>query len=161
MVLTLWTCQLSSLSRDFTGRLIRPDANENRPGGEFPWEAAAGECLFALIWQPLPRPGQPEAATPGSWTRVALAPGAWSCMQRKPPLRRGAIVFSGRIPRPGLDRFRVGPDRFRARGWTDSAQGAGPVPRPGPDWIMGLMAWMPRSCCWSTASVGLLALWPG
>ena len=140
--------------------------------GNFP-RAAAGTCLFAVTWQTLPRSGQPEAATPGSWTRVASAPGAWSCMHGKPPFGNGAIVFSGAFPRPGRTGSGVGPG--------GSALGAGPDYGPdgvdaafmlferGVGWLAGavarviwgagrasvtvaspvprLTAWMPRSCC--------------
>jgi hypothetical protein len=35
MVLRVWTCQLSSLYERLPGRSIRPEVNENRPGGAF------------------------------------------------------------------------------------------------------------------------------
>jgi hypothetical protein len=61
------------------------------------------------------RSRHPEGATPGLWTWVAWARGAWSCMQGKPPLGNGAIVFSGAFRARGAGRFRArGPDRFRA-----------------------------------------------
>jgi hypothetical protein len=97
MVLTLWTSQLSSpYEWAFTGRLIRPGVNENRPVGDFPWGGCRQVCLFALTRQPLPRSGQPEAATPGSCTRAAAAPGEWSCIQGKPSPRRGQSYFPAR-----------------------------------------------------------------
>jgi hypothetical protein len=142
------------------------------PVGNFPG-AAAGKCLFALSWQPLPRSGQPEAATPGLCTRVASAPGAWSCIQGKPPLGSGQSYFPAHsAPGPDGSALGAGPD--------GSALGAGPD--DGPDgvdaafmlferdvgWLAGavarairgagrasvtvaspvprLTAWMPRSC---------------
>jgi hypothetical protein len=92
MVRTLWTCQLSSLYERLCRAADSSGTYENRPAELFPG-AAAGKCLFALTRQPLPRLGQPEAATPGSGTRVASAPGVWSCIQGKPLPIRGAIVF--------------------------------------------------------------------
>src|SRR4029077_6281787 len=56
---------------------------------------AADKCLFALTQQPLPRSGQPEAARPGSCTRVASAPGAWSYIQGKPTTPQGQSYFPG------------------------------------------------------------------
>src|SRR5436309_15874107 len=53
-----------------------------------------GKCLFALTRQPLRRSGQPKAAAPDSWIRVASAPGEWSCIHGKPAGRNRAIVFS-------------------------------------------------------------------
>src|SRR5215469_7084269 len=69
-------------------------ANENR----LRWGNSQGGRRHVLVRSYLaitPRPRQPEAATPGSWTQVASAPSAWSCIQGKSPFGNGAIVFSG------------------------------------------------------------------
>ncbi len=111
MVLTLWTCQLSSLYERLSGRSIRPEVNENRPGGAFSW-AAAGECLLALTRQPLRQPGQPRAAAPDSCIRVASAPGERSYIYGKPMPETGQLYFPGHsavpVPVPGRHRLGVG-----------------------------------------------------
>jgi hypothetical protein len=109
--------------------------------------------LFALTWQPLPRSGQPEAAMPGSWTRVAWAPGTWACMQGGPPLENGAIVFSGAfragggaVPRPGAGAV--------------PRPGTGPVPRPdcGPDGVDAAFMLLERGVGW-LAGAAARAIW--
>ena len=99
MVLTLWTCQLSSLyerlsGRELSGTVNSAELNENRPGGAFPG-AAAGKCLLALTRQPLRRRGQPKAATPDSCIRAASAPGERSCIDGKPMTETGQSYFPG------------------------------------------------------------------
>jgi len=107
MVLTLWTCQLSSLSKGFTGRLIRPGANENRPVGTFPG-AAAGTCCSLLPGNHSPGQGsrkpQRRVHVPG-WLR-RLARGHVSMVSRR---SEGGNRISG------ASRARAGPvDGLRA-----------------------------------------------
>ena len=118
-------------TRGFAGRLIRPRGKRKPPRGNF-LGAAAGKCLFALTRQPLPRSGQPEAATPGSCTRVASAPGVWSCIQGRPATPKGQSYFPGAIRaqwlRAGLGRCAVGPARTgpmcHRPAWDRGRQGA-------------------------------------
>jgi hypothetical protein len=145
MVLTLWTCQFSSLSRGFTGRLIRPGANETAPVGNSPGRPPESACSL-LPGNHSPGQGSRKPRrrvyVPGSLRR--LARGHVSRVSRRS--EAGNRIFR-RIRRPGRTVPRSGPGRT--------------VPRSGPDRMMGLMAWMPRSCCLSATSVGLLAPWPG
>jgi hypothetical protein len=91
-------------TRGFAGRLIRPQVNENRPVGISLGRLPASACS---------RSGQPEAATPGSCTRVASAPGVWSYIQGRPATPKGQSYFPGafraRWLRAGLGRCAVGP----------------------------------------------------
>jgi hypothetical protein len=101
MVLTLWTCQLSSLCERLLGRSIRPEVNETAPEGNFPG-AAAGTCLFALTRQPLRRLGQPKAAVPDSCIQAASAAGERSCIHGKPMAETGQSDFPGHSAGDGL-----------------------------------------------------------
>ena len=141
MVLTLWTCQLSSLYRRLFGtRAFRTvnsaGSKRNRPEGISPG-AAAGNCLLALTRQPLRRPGQPKAAAPDSCTRAASAPGERSCLHGKPMAETGQLYFRGH-------------SAMRCRGPGDGARipaGNGLLPlRHHP---YRLTMWMLCSCCWN------------
>ena len=98
MALTLWTCQLSSPSRGFTGRLIRPGANENRPAGTFP-RAAAGKCCSLLPGNHSPGQGsrKPRRRVHEPGSLRCLARGHVSMVSRR---SEGAIVFPVH-PAPG------------------------------------------------------------
>lgn len=110
VVRTLWTCQLSSLYERLCGTVNSASGKRKPPRGNF-LGAAAGKCLFALTRQPLPRSGQPEAATPGS------------CIHVSEPLRRLACGHISRVGRPPRRGNRI----FLARstpggsgpGWVD------------------------------------------
>src|SRR5437660_2115697 len=84
-----------------------------------------GKCLFALTRQPLRRSGQPKAAAPDSWIRVASAPGEWSCIHGKPTGRNRAIVFSdafrGLGAAPGFGTWRRDCHGLPSRGRVASA----------------------------------------
>jgi hypothetical protein len=99
-------------TRGFSGRSIRPEVNENRPGGAFS-RAAAGECLLALTRQPRRRPGQPKAAAPDSCIRVASAPGERSYVYGKPMPETGQLYFPGRGRSAGASARATPPGRRR------------------------------------------------
>lgn len=86
MVLTLWRCQKPSLQERLAGtagvepafcrfwRLAGSSLGKRKPPrGAFPG-AVTGKCLVALTRQPFRRSGQPQAARPGSCTRLVSAP---------------------------------------------------------------------------------------
>jgi hypothetical protein len=131
VVRTLWTCQLSSLYERLCGTVNSAPGKRKPPRGNF-LGAAAGKCLFALTRQPLPRSGQPEAATPGSCTRVASAPGVWSYIQGRPATPKGQSYFPGAFRArwlwAGLGRCAVGPARTgpmcHRPAWDRGRQGA-------------------------------------
>jgi len=64
------------------------------PRGDFSL-GRCGKCLLALTRQPLPRPGQPEAAVPDSCIRAASAPGERSFIHGKPMAENGQSYFRG------------------------------------------------------------------
>ena len=150
MMLTLWTCQLSSLCERLLGRSIRTEVNETAPKGLFPG-AAAGTCLFALTSQPLRRPGQPKAAVPDSCIRAASAPGERSCIHGKPMAETGQSHFPGHSALRCQGSRRRRPDTggwVGGCGFSVRCEYRGPLPdvlkpdiqRVGTHWNQGFMA---------------------
>ena len=150
VVRTLWTCQLSSLYERLCGTVNSVPGKRKPPRGNF-LGAAAGKCLFALTRQPLPRSGQPEAATPGSCTRVASAPGGWSCIQGRPATPKGQSYFLARSApggsRPGwvdVPLVRLEPDRCAI---DPLGTGDGRA-RKGPDGVDAAFMLLGRKSAW-------------
>jgi hypothetical protein len=74
--------------------LAHPWANENRPEG-LSLGAVAGKCFLALTRQPSDRSRQPQAARPGSCTRLVWAHAVPSYIDGRSLPRVRAIVFPG------------------------------------------------------------------
>jgi hypothetical protein len=139
MVLTLWRCQKPSLQERLAGtagvgpafcrfwRLAGSSLGKRKPPrGAFPG-AVTGKCLVALTRQPFRRSGQPQAARPGSCTRLVSAPAMSSYIHGRSSPSTGQLY----LPAHGKRRQRAAPGcRTDPRPRQPAARRRRPQPGP-------------------------------